>query len=301
MTDAIDVRSVSRTFGRTTALEQVTFNVPVGSITGLLGRNGAGKTTILSIIAGHDRPSAGEVQVLGHAPFEHTPTLAQISYVRDNQRYPDNYRLHHVLRIAPDFAPNWSHELADELALGLRIPTKTPIKKFSRGQLSAVAIVLGLASRAPVTLLDEPYLGLDVTGRALFYELLLRDYAEHPRTVVLSTHLVDEAEDLFDRIVLLEQGMVVVDSEVDAARDLAFLLSGTAGAVDQLIAGRPVLRQQAIGGLRSVTLAGSLDESTRSAARELGVEIAPASLHDLVAAYGANDRTAISVDHEVSV
>lgn len=299
MTDAIDVQSVSRIYGRTTALDQVSFTVPEGSMTGLLGRNGAGKTTILSIIAGHDRPSSGEIRVLGHAPFEHAPTLAQISYVRDNQRYPDSYRLHHVLRIAPDFAPNWSHQLADELVQGLRIPTKTPIKKFSRGQLSAVAILLGLASRAPVTLLDEPYLGLDVTGRALFYELLLRDCAEHPRTVLLSTHLIGEAEDLFDRIVLLEQGMVVVDSEVDAARDLAFLLSGTAGAVDQLTAGRIVLRRQAVGGLRSVTLAGALDASTRSAARELGVEVAPASLHDLVAAYGTHDRSAIGVDHEV--
>ncbi len=302
MTAAIDVRCVSRIYGQTTALDRVSFTVPRGSITGLLGRNGAGKTTAMSIIAGHDRASSGDVEVLGHGPFEHAPTLAQISYVRDNQRYPDSYRLHHVLRIAPEFAPNWSRELAEELVEGFRIPARTPLKKLSRGQLSSVAIVVGLASRAPVTLFDEPYLGLDVTARALFNELLLRDCLDHPRSVLLSTHLVEESENLFDRIVLLEQGTVVVDSDRDEARDLAFLLSGAAGAVQQLTAGRAVLRNQRVGGLRSATVAGPIDESTRSGARELGVEVTAASLHDLVAAYGADDTPETSaVDHEVPV
>src|SRR5690625_2741182 len=238
MTHAIDVQSVSRTYGRSKALEQASFNVPKGSITGLLGRNGAGKTSIMSIIAGHDRPSSGQVRVLGNEPFEHAPTLAQISYVRDNQRYPDDYRLGHVLRIAPAFAPNWNAELADELVERFRIPAKTPVAKLSRGQLSSVAIVLGLASRAPVTLFDEPYLGLDVTARELFYETLLRDCAIHPRTVLLSTHLIGEAEDLFDRVVLLEQGLVVGDVDIAEVTNLAFLLSGTADAVERLTAGR---------------------------------------------------------------
>ena len=145
MTNAIQVRSVTRSFGGVNALDDVSFSVPQDSILGLLGRNGAGKTTIMSILAGQDRPTSGRVDVLGHSPFEHEPTLAQISYVRDNQRYPDDYRLHHVLRIAPDFAPNWSADVADELVEGFRIPKKTPIKKLSRGQLSSIAIVLGLA------------------------------------------------------------------------------------------------------------------------------------------------------------
>src|SRR5690625_2929106 len=149
MTAAIEVRSVTRTYGRTTALDDASFAVPAGSITGLLGRNGAGKTTIMSIIAGQDRATSGEVLVNGHTPFEHAPTLAQISYVRDNQRYPDNYRLGHVLRIAPHFAANWDEDLAAELVERFMIPTSTRISKLSRGQLSAVAVVLGLASRTP--------------------------------------------------------------------------------------------------------------------------------------------------------
>lgn len=286
MTNAIDIRSVTRTFGRVKALDDVSFSVPQGSIVGLLGRNGAGKTTIMSIMAGQDRPTSGQVEVLGHTPFERAPTLTQISYVRDNQRYPDDYKLHHVLRIAPEFAPNWSADVAAELADGFRIPTKVRIKKLSRGQLSSVAIVLGLASRAPITLLDEPYLGLDVTARALFHQALLRDHGTHPRTIVLSTHLIEESASLFDRVVIMDKGRIVVDGDRDEARELAFVVSGTTDAVSGVLGSRAVMQTRTIGGLTSITTPGAIDAAIRAEAKKRGVQIAPASLQELVAAYG---------------
>ncbi|MBO1751758.1 ABC transporter ATP-binding protein [Actinotalea sp. BY-33] len=286
MTNAIDMQAVTRRFGESTALDAVDVTVPEGSICGLLGRNGAGKTTMMSIIAGQDRPSSGRVEVLGQEPFENESVLAMLSFVRDNQRYPDDYRLHHVLRIAPDFAPHWSEEVAAELVDGFRIPARTPIKKFSRGQLSSVAIVLGLASRAPVTLLDEPYLGLDVTARALFHDMLLRDYAAHPRTIVLSTHLVQESEALFDRVVILDGGTVRVSSEAEDVRDLAFTLSGATDVVQGLTARSTVLSTHTVAGLMSATVWGALDDESRTTARDLGARVAPASLHELVAAIG---------------
>jgi ABC-2 type transport system ATP-binding protein len=292
MKDTINIQRVTRTFGRATALDDVSFAVPKHSIVGLLGRNGAGKTTIMSIMAGQDRPSGGKVEILGHSPFEHAPTLSQITYVRDNQRYPDDYKLHHVLRIAPEFAPNWSADVAAELVEGFRIPAKALLKKLSRGQLSSIAIVLGLASRAPITLLDEPYLGLDVTARALFHTMLLRDYQVHPRTVVLSTHLIEESASLFDRVVILEKGRVVVDDDTDQALDRAFTLSGTTDAVAQVLGGRPVLKTQSIGALASVTGSGVIDDALRQRAAEHRVQVARVSLQELVSACGATDSDA---------
>ncbi|PWC06229.1 ABC transporter ATP-binding protein [Mycetocola zhujimingii] len=289
MTNAIEIDSVTRHFGRVHALDNVSFTVPEHSIVGLLGRNGAGKTTVMSIMAGQDRPTSGRVQVAGHDPFEHAPTLAQISYVRDNQRYPDDYRLHHVLRIAPDFAPNWSEELAAELVDGFRIPAKTPIKKLSRGQLSSVAIVLGLAARAPVTLLDEPYLGLDVTARAFFHRVLLRDSGEHPRTVVFSTHLIDESASLFDRVVIMDAGRLVLNADSDEASESAWVMSGTTDAVRQLTTAANVLSTNVVGGLMSATGSGVIDSGTLDLAEDLRVQISRASLQQLVAAYGADD------------
>jgi len=294
MTTAISVQSATRTFGRTTALDRMSFSVASGSILGLLGRNGAGKTTIMSIIAGQDRPTAGRVEVLGGEPFENASVLSQISYVRDNQRYPDDYKLHHVLRIAPDFAPNWDADLAAELAEGFRIPSKTKIKKLSRGQLSSIAIVVGIASRASITLLDEPYLGLDITARALFHEVLIRDYAEHPRTVVLSTHLVEESERLFDQVVIVDRGSVVLDVESDEIQNVAYTVSGTADAVDRVTQGRPVLSTHAVGGLKSATLRGLVDEQVRADARAGGAQLSPVSLQELVAAFGEYEPDATS-------
>ncbi|MCU1478115.1 MAG: transporter related protein [Subtercola sp.] len=208
--------------------------------------------------------------------------------MRDNQRYPDSYRLHHVLRIAPEFAPNWSADVAAELVDGFRIPEKTPIKKFSRGQLSSVAIVLGLGSRAPLTLLDEPYLGLDVTARALFHDVLLRDYTAHPRTIVLSTHLIEESEALFDRVLIIDGGRVRVDCDSDDTARVAFSVSGSAESVDILSAGRTVLLSHTVGGLKSATVTGEPDADLTTRARTLGATIAPASLQELVAAFGAD-------------
>jgi ABC-2 type transport system ATP-binding protein len=197
--------------------------------------------------------------------------------------------LHHVTRIAPDFAPNWTEDVAGELIEGFRIPLKTPIKKMSRGQLSSVAIVLGLASRAPVTLLDEPYLGLDVTARAFFHRILLRDYGEHPRTVVFSTHLIDESASLFDRVVIMDSGRVVLDADSDAASESAWVMSGTTDAVSQLTTAVKVLSRTIVGGLMSATGSGVLDSDTRARADDLRVQITRASLQQLVAAYGADD------------
>jgi ABC-2 type transport system ATP-binding protein len=289
MTIAIQLRSVTRTFGATTALDDVSLAVPEGSICGLLGRNGAGKTTIMSIIAGQDRPTSGSVEVFGRRPFENETALSGISFVRDNQRYPDNYRLKHVLRIAPAFLPHWSPEVAAELAEGLRIPTNVDIRKFSRGQLSSVAIVLGLASRAPVTLLDEPYLGLDVSARSLFHDVLLREFAAHPRTVLLSTHLIEESEALLDRVIIVDRGRVWFEGDVEEAAAVAFTLSGPADAVGHLAEGRSVLRTHTVGGLAALTVQGTADDELRTEARRVGAQLTGTTLHDLVAAVGEHE------------
>lgn len=288
MTNAIEIRSVTRAFGSAKALDDVSLDVQEGSIVGLLGRNGAGKTTLMSLVAGQDRPSSGQVVVCGGRPFENESVLSKVIFVRDNQRYPDRYDLADVLRIAPVYAPNWSSEVAAEIVEGLRIPAKTPIKNFSRGQLSAVAILLGLASRAPVTLLDEPYLGLDVTARSFFHDELLRDYTAHPRTIVLSTHLIAESEALFDRVVILDRGQVRVDVASDAVGEQAFVLSGPAETVDRLVANRTVLSQHAVPGLKSVIVAGTADALLLRDAGGTGVQVSPASLHDLVTAFGTD-------------
>ena len=145
---AISVQDVKRSFGSVRALDGVSFDIAKNSICGLLGSNGAGKTTLMSIIAGHDRPTSGSVAVLGERPFESAIAAAATSFLRDNQRYPDDYKLRHVLRIAKEFHANWDVAYAEHLVKVFSLPAKTTIKKYSRGQLSALSIVVALVSCA---------------------------------------------------------------------------------------------------------------------------------------------------------
>ncbi len=286
MTIAIETRGLTRVHGETRALDDVSVRIKKNTITGLLGRNGAGKTTFMSLVTAQDQPTSGEVRVLGEAPFEHPRALEQMCFIRDNQRYPDDYKLMHALRIARVFYPNWDQSLADELVELFRIPKKPVIKKFSRGQFSALGIVLGLASRAPVTFFDEPYLGLDATARTHFYDVLIRDYTEHPRTIVLSTHLIDEMDRLLEHVVILDRGRVVQDAETDELRGMAHEVSGRASAVAEYAAGRRVLSRHSIGGLATVVVEGRLTAEDRGAAASLDLELGPVTLQQLVAAYG---------------
>lgn len=281
MTNAIEATGLTRRFGQTLALDDVSFGIEEHVICGLLGRNGAGKTTIMSLLTGQDRATSGEIRAFGAEPFENQRVQSQLCFIRDNQRYPDDYKLKHVLRIAPEFYPNWDADLAARLVEEFRIPTKPVIKKFSRGQTSAVAIVIGLAARAPITFFDEPYLGLDATARQIFYDRLLADYAEHPRTIVLSTHLIDEMEQLLEQIIIVDQGRILRDTTVDEARGLAYTVTGAATAVDAYGSGRRILREHAIGGLKSLTIEGAPEEAA-------GLEFGLVGLQDLVAAYGAD-------------
>jgi ABC-2 type transport system ATP-binding protein len=286
---AIRLTGVTRRFGRTTALDDVSTEVPAGVVCGLLGRNGAGKTTLMSILAGHDRPSAGQVEVLGGDPFERAAVMGSISLIRDNQRYPEDFKLKHVLRVAPRFHERWDAELAAELVDDFRLPSRPTVKKMSRGQQSGLGIVIGLASRAPLTVFDEPYLGLDATARRIFADRLLASRLDESdaRTIILSTHLIDEMEQLLDHVVVLDSGRLVRAGTTEQVTAGAHSLSGPAEAVQRLAAGRPALSTHRVGGLLSLVFAGEPPLGLADQARAAGVQLAPVGLQDLVAAFGA--------------
>ncbi|WP_413542533.1 ATP-binding cassette domain-containing protein [Citricoccus nitrophenolicus] len=284
---AVSVRGLRKSFGRKDILHGLDFDIPTDSIVGLLGRNGAGKTTALSILSGQDPATAGAVSVLGRHPFEDPTTAARLCFARENQKYPESFKAAHVLKSAPWFFEHWDQGFAERLVRMFRLPVETKIQKLSRGQLSAVAIVVGLAARAPLTFFDEPYLGLDATARQLFYDVMLQDYLEHPRTIVMSTHLIDEAADLLEKVLVIDDGRILMDADADSARSAAFSLSGPAAAVGQVSAGWTAMNERRIGGLASVTLAGQPDAALTAAAAAHHLEIGPVGLQDLVAAIGS--------------
>ena len=147
---------------------------------------------------------------------------------------------------------------------------------------SALGIVVGLAARAEVTLFDEPYAGLDAVARRLFYDRLLADYAEHPRTVVLSTHLIDEVADLLERVVILDHGRVVLDADADDVRGSATTVSGQAAGVEEFVVGRRTWDRRRVASRESVVVGGALDDRDWARARELNLSLEPLSLQQVM-------------------
>ena len=281
MNTIVNVQGLTKRYGSLAAVDDVSFQLEAGRVYGLLGRNGAGKTTLMSLLTGQDFATEGRIEVFGKSPVEHANVLDQLCFIRESQRYPEDFAPRHVLRAAQWFFPNWDAEFAQQLVHDFRLPVKRKIKKLSRGQLSAVGVIVGLASRAPLTFFDEPYLGLDASARQLFYDRLLADVAERPRTVVLSTHLIDEVSDLLEHVLIIDRGRLIVDSEAEELRGTAAAVVGPKAAVDAFVAGSEVLHRDGIGGLATATV-HRLTEAERAEAAAAGLELAPVSLQQLV-------------------
>jgi ABC-2 type transport system ATP-binding protein len=281
MTPTISVTGLTRRYRGQVALDDVTVDIEGPAITGLLGRNGAGKSTLMRIIANQEFASSGTVRVLGASPVENDVVLRRMVFVREDQSFPD-IKVQDALRVASWFYPNWSGELAEALLSDFDLPAKRAIKKLSRGMRSALVIVIGLAAQAEITLFDEPYAGLDAVARRLFYDRLLVSYAEHPRTVMLSTHLIDEVADLLEKVVIIDHGRIVLDAAADDIRGSATTVSGPIAAVEQFVAGRRTWDRRTIASQESVVVDGALDDGDLVRARELHLNLESLSLQQVM-------------------
>ena len=281
MTAIIEADHLGRRYGAVHAVDDVSFSIPENTICGLLGRNGAGKSTLMQLITGQEFPSSGSVRVAGNNPVENAGVLSRVAFVKESQKYPDDFKPRHVFKAAPSFFEHWDAAFAARLIEDFRLPLNTRIKKLSRGQLSSIGVIVGLAARAPITLLDEPYLGLDAVARQLFYDTLIADYAAHPRTILLSTHLIDEVADLLEHVLVIDQGRIIIDAAADDLRGRAMTVVGRASDVDAFVQGRTVLHRDGLGALASVTI-DDVTPHDRAAATAAGLELGTVSLQQLI-------------------
>ena len=278
----IELTGVTKRFKDINAVDGVTLRIDGGKIYGLLGRNGAGKTTLMSVLTAQDPETSGEVRVFGEHPYENDRILSRICFIRESQKYPEDFTPAQAFKSAALFFENWDQEFADQLAEEFTLPLKRRIKKLSRGQLSAVGVIIGLASRSELTFFDEPYLGLDAVARQIFYDRLVEDYSRHPRTIILSSHLIDEVANLLEHVILIDKGRIILDDDAENIRGSAVTVTGETTKVTGFTAGRTVLHREGLGSLASVTIEARLGSGDRARAAELGLELSPVSLQQLV-------------------
>ncbi|MEU4689359.1 ABC transporter ATP-binding protein [Actinoplanes sp. NPDC023714] len=282
MTLAIRTTDLRVRYGDTEALHGLDLDLPGGKIYGLLGRNGAGKSTLLAALAGFRKPSAGTVRIGGEPVFENLAVTTRICLIREDGAVGDpSDNLGDVLDMARHLRPSWDKRYAEQLMDRFALPRKKTISALSRGQRSAFGVVVGLASRAPLTLFDEAHLGMDAPTRQLFLDELLRDYLERPRTFVISTHLIEEQSPLFEEVLIIDRGRMLVHEELDELRSRGVSVTGPAEEVDAFVAGLTVLSRQRLGPTEQAMVYGALGDDQRRQAKARGLELGPVGVQDL--------------------
>lgn len=247
-----------------------------------MGRNGSGKTSLLSVLAAFRKQSSGTVLIDGEPVFENWRITRQVCLIRTSvDTLGRSDRVATALSFAQQLRPNWDADYAASLLERFNLPTRKTIGALSRGQRSALGAVLGLAARAPVTLFDESHLGMDAPTRYAFYDALLSDFIAHPRTFIISTHLIEEVGSLFEEVVIIDGGRLALHDDVDTLRSRGVAVTGPAAAVDRIVNGHTVLGERELGPTKSVTIYGPIDNELRERARAAGLELGPVGLQDL--------------------
>lgn len=213
---AITVRNLSCRFRRKCALDRVSLEMHAGRVFGLVGENGAGKTTLMKHLIGSLTPQSGEVRVLGHAPTaDPVAVLSQIGYVSEDRDLPRWMRVRELLRYTAAFYADWDQPFAESMLAQFHLNPAARVRTLSRGELAKTSLLLALAHRPPLLLLDEPSSGLDAVSRREILAVVVRAVAEEGRSVVFSSHLLDEVERVSDDIAMIHSGRVVLHGALD--------------------------------------------------------------------------------------
>jgi len=221
---AVEMKSVSRTFGTgkdlTQAVDNLTLSVPRGSVYGLLGANGAGKTTSIRMMVSHLKPDSGEIRVLGESPAEYTTdTRRRIAYISENMQVPKWMSMEDAVAFCKPLYPNWNEPLYRDLLKTFDLKPDRRYEESSKGQRRAMCIIVALCQEPEILIMDEPASGLDTLARRHFLSELLKVTCDENKTVLFSSHILGDIERTVDRVAILMRGKLVLEGELDTLKE----------------------------------------------------------------------------------
>ena len=281
-TSLVEAKNLSVSYGAKRAVDGVSFTIPKGRIVGLLGHNGAGKTTLMRAMVGLAQ-AQGELAVLGLNPIRDRVQLLQSAcYIPDVAILPRWARVEDLITILSGLHPKFSADRARTLLKRTSVSLRDRVKSLSKGMVVQAHLALIAAIDARLMILDEPTLGLDVLSRKAFYEMLLDEWCDGERSVLISTHQVEEIESLLSDVLMLNEGKLVLSISLEDMDRRFVALSHDATVSDQMAAAHPLLkyRVQGAGGLNQASL---FDGEPPAHVQALGRRVRP-SLVDLFVA-----------------
>lgn len=254
----LTAQGIVKTYSDKEVLHGVNLELESGKIYGLIGRNGAGKTTLLSIMTSQNPATAGTVTFDGQPVWENPAVLEHLCFSRELNPLAsgnaNSMKVKDYLKVAETFFPHWDKEMAKQLVKDFDLDVKKRIHKLSKGMLSMVTIIVALASKAEFTFLDEPVAGLDVVARERFYQLLVEEFAETGRTFVVSTHIIEEAADIFEEVIIVDKGDILLKENTQELLERSYHISGHEEEVDRATAFLNVHHEERLGRSKGVTV-----------------------------------------------
>ncbi|HQF32484.1 MAG TPA: ABC transporter ATP-binding protein [Petrotogaceae bacterium] len=264
MNQAIEINLLNKFYDNFHVLKDISLSIQENRIYGLIGRNGAGKTTLMKTIAGQIYYKSGYIKIFGQNIRKDETAVNKICLARETlgAYYEQNtsIKVSKIFEIAGTLFKNWDEQYARHLVKRLGLDTKKYYNKISKGMKTTVGIIIGLASRAEITMFDEPYIGLDPVARDIFFEELNKDYMDNPRTMIISSHLIKEFETLFENIIMIDKGRILIDDTLESIEQKYFYLSGKESSIEKVLDGLKILSKEKIGGLASYAVTGKLNE-----------------------------------------
>ena len=257
----IEVRNLTKSYGKTTALNNVSVTFKENCIYGLLGRNGAGKSTLLNIISGRTFADSGEVLIDGVNASGNDSALGKVHLMSEQLLYNPSLKVKDMFKTASFYYPDFDMEYAMKLCSEYELDTNRKLSKLSTGYRTIAKAVNALACGAPIVFFDEPVLGLDANHRDLFYKHVVNRYSERPATFVISTHLIEETAGIIERAVVIKKGELLFDEDVEEVRSMGYSVSGKSAEVDSFANGKELMGEDVIGGLKTVYIKGRLGEA----------------------------------------
>ena len=259
MMEQLKISHLSKKFGRRVILDDVSFTLEPAKIYGLLGRNGAGKSTLLNLISNRIFPTSGSIK-LGDQEVNTDQTLDKIFLIGEDNLYYKQVKINQMFDLADGAYGNFDYQNAEQMLKQFELDGNQKFAKLSTGQKTAAKISLALNVDADYIFLDEPVVGLDANHREIFYQELIKSYQKRPRTIVLSTHLIDEIQQLVEHVILIDRHRVLEDADVQDLLDRAYDISGPAKLVDQYTEGLNVLSTTDLGNIRTAHVFDQLPE-----------------------------------------
>lgn len=254
--NAIQIKNITKKYNNLTALDNVSFSFEFGKIYGFLGRNGAGKSTLINIIANRIFADKGTVLVDDIPAKENMQVHEKIFCMSEADLYDKELKIKEHFKWINRFYDSFDLDKALEIAKKFNLDINKKFKALSKGYQSIFKLTVALSLNVPYVIFDEPVLGLDANHRELFYDLLLKDYENDERTIIIATHLIEEVANIIEEVVLIDKGKVLLQESVETLLEKGYSISGIAKDVDDYCSDKNVISYDELGNMKIAYILG---------------------------------------------